>query len=747
MLKSLRFPMSLVALVVLALALFAGSATPVQAADPAPMLVLSDISCDNGNIVAHFVLNKIPAGAKVTGFTVGGDLAGAKITDPRFVGKQQVAHFYVTIAGTGATTYDVQASVMVNGQKISLHNAGDWEVAPCGSRTGTLKICKVLAAGTTAPAGTLFTFTVSGMADVVSVAPGTCSANFELAAGDYTVAETGSRPAGYMVTAIDFLAGSGTPNVAGGSTVATVVSGQTTEVRFTNQANRGTLKICKALAAGTTAPAGTLFGFTVSGMADVVSVAPGTCSANFELAAGDYTVTETGQGHPYTVTAIDFLAGTGTKNVAGGSTVATVVSGQTTEVRFTNQANRGTLKICKALAEGTTAPAGTLFTFTAAGAAVSVAPGTCSANFTLAAGDYTVAETGPAGYTVTAIDFLAGSGTPNVAGGSTVATVVSGQTTEVRFTNQQKRGFIQLCKETGGGLTGTFSFTSPAFAGPQNITVFADATQPVCAPLTEVVAGEVAVTEAAGANFTLDSVRVATNGSLVGVSGMTATVNVPAGTPAQQTQLVFRNVPSQGTLKICKALAEGTTAPAGTVFTFAVSGQASATDVAPGACKEIANLPAGPVTITENEMSGWRLVGIEPSSGSDLPNRRVTVTIVAGQTTEVRFTNQQLQPAYIQICKVTTNHAGGAFSFTSPAYNETINVDKGATQPVCGTLTQVISGQRQVTEAAMTGWTLQGVTVQNTGSLVGVSGNTATVDVPAGGPGQQTIIVFTNKPS
>jgi len=545
-LKSLRFPMSLVALVVLALALFAGSATPVQAADPAPMLVLSDISCDNGNIVAHFVLNKIPAGAKVTGFTVGGDLAGAKITDPRFVGKQQVAHFYVTIAGTGATTYDVQASVMVNGQKISLHNAGDWEVAPCGSRTGTLKICKVLAAGTTAPAGTLFTFTVSGMADVVSVAPGTCSANFELAAGDYTVAETGSRPAGYMVTAIDF---------------------------------------------------------------------------------------------------------------------------------------------------------------------------------------------------------LAGSGTPNVAGGSTVATVVSGQTTEVRFTNQQKRGFIQLCKETGGGLTGTFSFTSPAFAGPQNITVFADATQPVCAPLTEVVAGEVAVTEAAGANFTLDSVRVATNGSLVGVSGMTATVNVPAGTPAQQTQLVFRNVPSQGTLKICKALAEGTTAPAGTVFTFAVSGQASATDVAPGACKEIANLPAGPVTITENEMSGWRLVGIEPSSGSDLPNRRVTVTIVAGQTTEVRFTNQQLQPAYIQICKVTTNHAGGAFSFTSPAYNETINVDKGATQPVCGTLTQVISGQRQVTEAAMTGWTLQGVTVQNTGSLVGVSGNTATVDVPAGGPGQQTIIVFTNKPS
>ena len=644
MLKSLRFPMSLVALVVLALALFAGSATPVQAADPAPMLVLSDISCDNGNIVAHFVLNKIPAGAKVTGFTVGGDLAGAKITDPRFVGKQQVAHFYVTIAGTGATTYDVQASVMVNGQKISLHNAGDWEVAPCGSRTGTLKICKVLAAGTTAPAGTLF-------------------------------------------------------------------------------------------------------GFTVSGMADVVSVAPGTCSANFELAAGDYTVTETGQGHPYTVTAIDFLAGTGTKNVAGGSTVATVVSGQTTEVRFTNQANRGTLKICKALAEGTTAPAGTLFTFTAAGAAVSVAPGTCSANFTLAAGDYTVAETGPAGYTVTAIDFLAGSGTPNVAGGSTVATVVSGQTTEVRFTNQQKRGFIQLCKETGGGLTGTFSFTSPAFAGPQNITVFADATQPVCAPLTEVVAGEVAVTEAAGANFTLDSVRVATNGSLVGVSGMTATVNVPAGTPAQQTQLVFRNVPSQGTLKICKALAEGTTAPAGTVFTFAVSGQASATDVAPGACKEIANLPAGPVTITENEMSGWRLVGIEPSSGSDLPNRRVTVTIVAGQTTEVRFTNQQLQPAYIQICKVTTNHAGGAFSFTSPAYNETINVDKGATQPVCGTLTQVISGQRQVTEAAMTGWTLQGVTVQNTGSLVGVSGNTATVDVPAGGPGQQTIIVFTNKPS
>jgi len=99
--------------------------------------------------------------------------------------------------------------------------------------TGTLKICKVLAAGTTVPDGTLFTFTVSGVAETIRVAPGTC-ALLTVAPGDVRVTETG--PAGFTLVGIAFVAGTGTTDVATGSATATVVADatRTTEVQFTN---------------------------------------------------------------------------------------------------------------------------------------------------------------------------------------------------------------------------------------------------------------------------------------------------------------------------------------------------------------------------------------------------------------------------------------------------------------------------------------------------------------------------------
>jgi len=101
---------------------------------------------------------------------------------------------------------------------------------------GMLKICKVLAAGTTAPEGTLFTFTVrdvGGVAGTISVAAGTC-VPLTVAAGAVRVTETG--PAGLTVMGIAFLAGTGTADVATGSATATVVADAalTTEVEFTN---------------------------------------------------------------------------------------------------------------------------------------------------------------------------------------------------------------------------------------------------------------------------------------------------------------------------------------------------------------------------------------------------------------------------------------------------------------------------------------------------------------------------------
>jgi len=104
---------------------------------------------------------------------------------------------------------------------------------------GTLKVCKVLAAGTTAPAGTLFTFTVSGGTGTISVAPGTC-ALLTVTPGDVRVTETES--AGFTVAAIAFVAGTGTTDVATRSATAIVAADAalTTEVQFTNAGSTST---------------------------------------------------------------------------------------------------------------------------------------------------------------------------------------------------------------------------------------------------------------------------------------------------------------------------------------------------------------------------------------------------------------------------------------------------------------------------------------------------------------------------
>jgi hypothetical protein len=143
------------------------------------------------------------------------------------------------------------------------------------------------------------------------------------------------------------------------------------------------------------------------------------------------------------------------------------------------------------------------------------------------------------------------------AAGSTTAVIVSGQTTEVEFTNIRivvlSQAYIQVCKETGGGAAGTFSFTSPAilgaptggFPGTQTITVVAGASQPVCGPLTlaSLANGQIAITEAPTAGFAFAGVRSSPSVPFV-LSGTTATFTIPAGvgtTRETQVQLIFRN--------------------------------------------------------------------------------------------------------------------------------------------------------------------------------------------------------------
>jgi len=103
-------------------------------------------------------------------------------------------------------------------------------------------------------------------------------------------------------------------------------------------------------------------------------------------------------------------------------------------------------------------------------------------------------------------------------------------------------GMLSICKETDGGLTGTFSFSSSAFTETQTINVVAGATQPVCGPPLQVPAGTVATTEVAASGTMLSGARTLPEGNFLRLTGSTATFTVMAGGLDAQTLIIFRNI-------------------------------------------------------------------------------------------------------------------------------------------------------------------------------------------------------------
>jgi hypothetical protein len=105
---------------------------------------------------------------------------------------------------------------------------------------------------------------------------------------------------------------------------------------LTQPATTGTLEVCKRLA-GTAAPPAEPFTFSVSGQTAPLAVTAGSCATLANVTTGSVTVTE----QPMTswqVTAINFLNGTGTKDVSMATAVAYIAAGETTRVEFVNGA-------------------------------------------------------------------------------------------------------------------------------------------------------------------------------------------------------------------------------------------------------------------------------------------------------------------------------------------------------------------------------------------------------------------------
>jgi len=313
---------------------------------------------------------------------------GINIGDQSQVNANIISRGGVTI-GPGSTvsgkTYGVEGDVGIESSNI-------------GGGTGSLEICKVLAPGDPIAPGTIFTFTVSGLATPVSVPAGACSSPVDVAAGAVTVTETArantavtnivSNPANRRVSF----------NLALRQVVLAIPEGDVNDqtiVTFTNQTTRtGTLEICKqALDPDVTG----FFQFTVQGAPGQTFTVPvGFCSgpitttilqapntpftANVtELARANYRLENVTTFPANRLTApftpnLGFDAnGNAITNVNGGFANVALISGggtnQQTTVNFFNRSLPGVIKVCKVTADPVNIPVGTLFRFSVSGLA------------------------------------------------------------------------------------------------------------------------------------------------------------------------------------------------------------------------------------------------------------------------------------------------------------------------------------------------------------------------------------------
>jgi len=283
----------------------------------------------------------------------------------------------------------------VGGKVISVNGDVNVTESVLGAGTGSVEICKFLTAGDPIPAGTLFNFTISGVAGTIQVPAGACSSPIDVPTGNATNTE-GVRPntAVVAITATPanrLVSSSLTLRQAVVAVPEGGVSDQTV-VNFTNQTTRtGTLEICKS---GLDSNVTGMFNFTVQGAPGQTFAVPvGFCSgpitvtilqqpdtaftANVtELARPNFRLEAATTLPANRLNGIEFNAGFDANgnpitNTNGGYARIALTPGggvsQQTTVFFFNRSLPGRVKVCKITADPSLIPVGTVFRFQVSG--------------------------------------------------------------------------------------------------------------------------------------------------------------------------------------------------------------------------------------------------------------------------------------------------------------------------------------------------------------------------------------------
>jgi len=351
------------------------------------------------------------------------------------------------------------------------------------------------------------------------------------------------------------------------------------------------------------------------------------------------------------------------------------------------------------------------------------------------------------------------------AGGAVVThSRLSASTTTTTTTN----GSIEVCKIAGDKwVHGAFWFTinnSSGFSAAQSVPTGS------CTGDISVPAGSVTVREAANAPYYLGQVWVAPAGYIVSsdLALRKVVFNVVAG---QNTTGFFRNYTSTGSVKTCKTLTAHSGALVGMTFSYHLSyswggityGPWKQSVVAPPIGQTACSLPSGPipvgavVSVTEDQQNpgNTKVTGIadNPASsngGYSLSGASARVIVAGnGVVTATTFTNEAM--GWVEICKYTYNPT---FDQTTANQTFSFSVNGGSTIRVhtgyCSAPVQVPAGTASVKEFAMLNFSLAMVAASNPADptvsrlLSSPTANPATVAVPWGGIGNETIVSFWN---
>lgn len=543
----------------------------------------------------------------------------------------------------------VAADSTVGGKTIGINGDVNIDTSTLGAGTGDVEICKLLAPGDAIPAGTIFNFTISGVAGSFQVPAGGCSAPISVAAGNVTVTEAvaaNTAVVSIVTTPPDRRVSF---SLALRQAVVSVPEGDVnnqTVVTFTNQTTRtGTIEICKtALDSNVTG----IFQFTVQGApGQTFAVPTGFCSgpitvtilqipgtpftANVtELASPTFRleqVTTLPAGRltgPFTPDQGFDQNGNPISNVNGGfANVLLVTNGgpsQQTTVIFGNRSLPGRIKVCKITADPVNIPVGTSFRFTVSGLAPT-----------------SPTQTTPGVQTTVTVDVLAG---PNSQGG---------------FCNFAPGTWI-----VGTPITVTEVSLTPGFTLPFGLTF-----------------NDVRVSRIRSSSTPLVF-------NLVAKAAQFPAVNATA--EVEFTDFIFR----PAVLKLCKIA--GTGVAAGTNFNFTLALADPLTSFA--LTQTTASVPAGACTflngpfpaiegfpgigtfnfntgivVTEGAAAGTTVTAITspsggPITGLSLPGRTGTITLnqlaTAGNFNEISFTNSSPLPPPASAVRFDFDGDGGA---------------------------------------------------------------------------------------